>query len=67
MTFDTLKAYTRLRESGFDERQARALVELISEAVAVRDARVPLSWPHRDPLQDATRAEDRDPAPSLTR
>jgi len=37
-TFDTLKAYTRLREAGFDEKQATALVELISEVAAVRAA-----------------------------
>ena len=47
--FDTLKAYTRLREAGFDERQATALVELISEVAAVRAAGGRVAWPPPDP------------------
>ena len=47
--FDTLKAYTRLREAGFDEKQATALVELISEVLAVRTAGDRVAWPPRDP------------------
>ena len=49
MMFDTLKAYTRLREAGFDEKQATALVELISEVLAVRAAEDRVAWPPRDP------------------
>ena len=40
VTFDTLKAFTRLRESGFDEKQATALVELMSEVLAFRASRI---------------------------
>ncbi len=47
--FDTLKAYTRLREGGFDEKQATALVELISEVLAVRAAGDPEAWPPPGP------------------
>ena len=47
--FDTLKAYTRLREAGFDKKQATALVELISEVLEVRAAQDRAAWPPRDP------------------
>ena len=48
VTFDTLKAYTRLRDGGFDEKQATALVELISEVLAVRAGGDRIDWPPRD-------------------